>query len=427
MPITRELGELQFFSTPCRSLTRHDFAKGGYERFSLSRTLVGSPPVLTFVAVLERDTPLSTLSRNAQRAIEHIVAQYPLLRCIVSDTRSRHPSFTSDTSFDETKVLNVISSETDLPAGELVCRELVAAKTLLDLETGPLWRITIHKGPATTCIALTLNHVICDGLGGRNLTGDFLRYLFSEVTESVPAVHVLPPALESTIDVSTPRISEGWNPPAYWPNPPPFQPYTRDIRLELLPFTSADVGRLKAAGRAHGVATLHPLLITIMLTAVSATWAKDTSIQNVHVGTAISLRDISLGHPYATGNYVGDLAFTYPTVDRSSVFWDIARDYARKLVDPASVEKARRTWGFLANIPDPDRLPVPNKTGWEIYIESRLHARNPFGASAEISNLGVMNEDVPGVKEVIFAQAPSPIWSAITLNVRTALRHFFTC
>jgi hypothetical protein len=281
--------------------------------------------------------------------------------------------------------------------------------------------VTLYEGSQSR-LAIALDHTVCDGLGGRNLLGQLLQLLSSkeELIHAIEGAKNLPLPLESTMDVTPLSEPETTGPTnsteaeqVIWPNPPLVVPYTRSSRVELITVSAQDISKIKVVGKSHGVQTLHPLLHAITLASLSAT-ANFKPIKVV-TSTPVSLRDPNLGHPYATGNYVGDHSVTVQ-LDGSLLFWNHAREYATGLKDPIAIEKSKRTMGTLLLLPDPDPMPFPNKTGWGLWIDEAKKA-SKYKVSSEISNLGVVREDLNGVRAVAFAQAPSPGWSGIILNV----------
>lgn len=384
---------------------------GHYERFSLTRTLCGAAPIVAYIATLVDPPKQSYL----EQVVDEMMATYPMLGCSVQDSTTPHPRFVHNPSLRAHDIVRIASTEIDTSA--LLKQELDEARKL-DVTIASPWKVTLYTGTLPR-IAVTLNHTLCDGVGGRNLTGHLLRLLgtqdrFVELTP-VSDRATLPPTLESTIDMTQSAASEDHlEKNVCWPNPVPFAPYTRGIRIETICVSEARLLQLKLVGKAHNVATLQPLFQTAALVSLSVALRGDPI--DVISSTAISVRDRTLGHPYATGNYVGDYAERF-TLDSSLRFWDTASTYASKLKDPKTMAQSKRVMGFLRFIPNPDPSPYPGKTGWEVWAEGKLKAPSPYGSSLELSNLGMMLEDLPHVREVAFSQPPSPVWGALTINL----------
>jgi len=288
-----------------------------------------------------------------------------------------------------------------------------------------------------TRLVLSLNHILTDGIGGRNLLSELLEYLQSKPKHiaALPDLTVphLPPTLESSVDVR-PRLLHmlhvvflelvaphlPWflrpRPPLpHWPNPPPVAPYTCAPRVALFQLPATLLPALKRTGQAHAVRTLHPLLHTIGLFALYHATDHAGPLR-VKTWTPISQRSPEAGHPACTGNYVADHAQLCSLAPASS-FWDLARKYANELVDPTARARARGEIGMLAYVPNPSQMPAPDKSGWEVFWERKLVAPEPYSASLMLSNLGVMEGEAEGVEEVVFGQMPSPIGPGLTLNV----------
>jgi hypothetical protein len=341
-----------------------------------------------------------------------------MLQCRISNPHTRQPRYQHVPDFAPEWIIGVHQNSNDRPTSDLVKLELNRQTiSRIDPNFGLLWHITIYEG-AETRLAITFNHTICDGLGGKNLVGQLLHYLGGGDPPMTPPPTGLPPSLESSVDVSVPPPEEAQkNDNPCWPNPPFVAPFTREKRVAVIQISAPNVTALKTVGKANGVKTLHPVLHTIVLGALSAA-SEGTTLKNIKISTPISLRDPSVGHPYTTGNYVGDLGSSYSELSSSFNFWATARAFAAELTDPVNVDKARRAMGALAHFSDPDPMPEPDKTGWQVWVENEMRKESPYAMSFEISNLGMIQEDLPRVKEVVFAQAPSPIWSAIAFNVR---------
>lgn len=398
---------------------------GPYERYSLCRTLVGHPPVISYIAVLASTPSESTI----QASIAHLLVQYPLLKCHIADPHTAHPRYVHEPSLNAKDVFRGASS--DASHADILKAELDAAREEFDVHKSPLWRVTLYTGMAAPRLALTLNHTLSDGIGGRNLLGQLLSLLPSPPASALP-VDALPPTLESTVDVRpgylhllstvfseliAPRLPSFITSPKtpIWPNPTPIVPAKGRVCVLAVSIPSDWIPRLKSSGAAHGVKTLQPLLHTCALAALSAA-VEDQEIR-IATDTPISLRDAGVGHPRATGNYIGSHVSSYPALSPNIVFWDEARSYANAIRDPARQAEARGAIGMLAYAPNPEAKPGTEKSGRELWMEGRIGSTQSLGISIELSNLGLMEESVEGVREVIFVQTPGPAGSALTLNL----------
>jgi hypothetical protein len=406
---------------------------GGYELFSLARTLIGFPPVLAFAATLNpAPTPDVLMSE-----IDALLSRYPLLSCCVPNPRVPRPTYERNLSLKAQDIVRLVSSAAP-STPELLGKHMEEANTF-DVKTGPLWRVTLYQpseGSKATLV-MSLNHLLNDGLGTRNMFSEIISKVSSTsaVTgsqdDTTVALAAFPPTLEETVDVRpgwmqlfevlfaevlTPLLPSFLRPRTVpiWPNPPRYQPYIRPPRTVLMQIPAKNVASLKASGRTHGVRTLHPLLMAI---AFHALWDANGRPATLHGSSCspFSERDAALGHPPFTGNYVSSLT-TVKDLSPAVGFWDLAQTLSGDLVSPGLRARARGNMGMLAYIPSAEKL-VDGKAGWETFFERQLTSDAPFGTSIELSNLGVMDVE-EGVSEVAWAQAPYPCSSLLLLNVR---------
>jgi hypothetical protein len=413
----RELGTSLSASTFIAN-TKSRFITGLYERFSLSRTLVGIPPIITYITSLREAPSLERL--NA--AIDHLISSYPLLQCAVPYPHTRHPRYVPRGVLHASDVLVQVRS--DSGSAKVLEQELDSGKQF-NLHDGPLWRVVLYGGSVPR-LALTLNHLLCDGSGGKNLVGHLLTLLSTENLPEITPPSTLPPSMESTVPefLESPTEAGDNGPPPepdppLWPNPPPCAPYTRDGRVAVIHISAPEVSKLKDIGKAHSVKTLQPLLHAIAVASLS--YAVKGLPIHVLTSTPISTRDPVLGHPYATGNYVGGHSQLYQPLKSSLLFWNTAREYGVGLTNPETISADRRVMSFLKYLPDPDPMPLENKTGWELLFEKAMNKPTPYRGSIELSNVGVLKEELSNVSDVAFAQAPNPVNVGLCLNVSRAL------
>jgi hypothetical protein len=394
--------------------------QGNYERFSFSRVLAGIAPVVVYVATLIDPPSFDRL----EKAIETLLVAYPLLQASIPTPHIRHPAYVHNPEITAHDILR--RDKSGASHADLLDRELNEAK-YFNIRTGPAWRVTFYDGTSPR-VALAFIHTLCDGLGGRNLMGQLLQLITSdnEINVSLARASEFPPSLESTIDQGPPpSASDPPPPPAsvteaeIWPNPTPVIPFTRESRTSIVQIPAETVSKLKSTIIAHGVRTLHPLLHAVAVASLSA--AVGGKPINALTSTPISLRNPSLGHPYATGNYVGGYSSTYFPLEPSREFWELVHTYAKGLSDPQTLEEAKRTFRFLLYLPDPDPSPAPDKTGWSLLMEEKMNMHSSYRGSLELSNVGVIEEDVPGVQDVAFVQAPNPLNVGLSLNVSPSL------
>jgi hypothetical protein len=363
---------------------------------------------------------------------------------------------------------------------------LEAGKKFEILEKGPLWKVHIPTdgpcgpdGQPVRALVLIMHHVLADGIGARNLLAALLTELSAELrmsaeTPEVSEISVIPqtsvavrtpvpmpfpPPNEDTMDIRPSYghlVSEACSsiakslprcitPTVYaiWPNSnvPYGEPWLAAQRLALFSIPAAVVQGVKDTARRRGVKTLHPVLQAATLVALRTAFFKDDGDAllldddakhplQIKILTPVSLRNEDLGHPRACGNYVAPFTHDYPVsalrsgpgwsptpaAASTSVglkFWDVALDFAEDITDPAKRKRAAATIGMLAYVTD----------GWESWLLKKMQAEAPFGASLEISNLGVFTTDEEcGIEqqegfEVAWAQTASPLGESLSLNV----------
>lgn len=400
---------------------------GHYERYSLSRTLVGMPPALAFVATL----PTAPQRSDVVQAIAVLLRRYPLLSCVVTDTRTTSPKFVArEFSAEEVVKVDATRGDGGGTTEEALLAGLGEAKRI-DVEEGPLWRVLYEPSSESARIVLAANHTVSDGAGCKALLAELVLLIYHpeeiRIDTAGPtmaltmesSVDVRPPVLlllrEVFLELVAPRLPAFLQPtpslPIY-PSPALVTPHNQPTALRLAMFPSTIVAALKAAGAAHGVATIQPILHTCVIAALVTSSSALPGPHNFIIGTAISLRDPSL-HPPATGNYVAALMTSTTSSPLSSDFWTLTRAYAKRLADPKERAWAKGTMGMLAYIPDGIE---EGGTRWEAFLRKKMAAENPWMDSAGLSNLGAVRMPLDGV-DVAWAQA-APAVGCFSLNVR---------
>lgn len=406
---------------------------GNYERYSLSRTLVGMPPVLSFVASLPTAPDRSAILH----AITTLLKRHPLLSSTIQDVRTTAPRFISRDVAPE-EVLKVDDGSASGTVEEALLAGLSEGEKI-DVEKGPLWRVLYlpsrGEGGGKAKLVLVVNHTVSDGVGTKALLAELLQLGFSPKTAAAneSVVPALPVSMEASIDVRPPillLVREVFlelilpHLPAFlqpspsapiYPSPALVTPHNQPTALRLATFPSSLIVSLKCAGTAHDVPTIHPVLHTCLLAALVYSSSALPGPHSFTLGTAISLRDATL-HPTATGNYVASLWSSHTSPSPSSDFWVLAREYARRLVDPRERAWAKGAMGMMAYIPDGLE---EGGTGWEAFLRKKMAAENPWTATAGLSNLGVVKMPLEGI-EVAWAQA-APAVGCFEVNVRTSM------
>ncbi|GAA6056595.1 hypothetical protein JCM3770_006658 [Rhodotorula araucariae] len=416
-------------------------ALGPYERYSLARTRAGVAPVVAVTALLDG---AKVDPARLSHAIQTLLAKYALLSCSVANAATGEPHFRR--SAVEARDVLVEGPEVGRDAGDALLAAL-GAGVEFDVEKAPLWRVWHSAAGAQGQIRLTLavHHVLSDGTSTRNIFAHLLRALREPPTGDEPVEAELAPSLEDTVDVrpsmltlvktvveelvllKLPSFLRPAPSPVVFPNPPLLSPYLQPTALKVLSLPAPVVARLKATAKARDIATLHPVLYTAALAALSSSLsARDAASRADEIvgDSPISLRDPSAGHPAITGNYVCSLSTAHgPAAPSATAFWASCAAYATRLADPAARADAKGGMGLLAYVPNGaagSGGAQDARTGFDVWMEEKLHSERPYGASFEVSNLGVLPptgwEGEGGIDEVYWAQAAMAVGPALAIN-----------
>ncbi|BGP14941.1 hypothetical protein JCM10213_007257 [Rhodosporidiobolus nylandii] len=407
---------------------------GKYERFSLARAQTGVAPIVAFTALLPPSVTVEAATVLA--AVQALLGRYPLLRCVVAGRTTTKPHFAIKDGLTAAEILDERSQAT---VEEALSAALEAGR-VFDLDAGPLWKVWLSAadGHGRSRLTLAVHHTIADGSGTRNLFAELLSLVRTPAAAEVPKEAASAAAsLEDTVDMrlskfrlakvvfseiilpSLPTFLRPAPPLPVFLNHPATAPHLEPSALRLLSLAPSVVAGLKAAGKAHGVPTLHPLLYVAALAALAASVpSPSVPLLRIVGSTPYSLRDPAV-HPHCTGNYVcghtcsDAVASLLPTR-----FWAHCAAYAQTLSSPATKAYAKEGMGMLSLIPDGE-LPAaegkPARTKWEGWIEDKL-AKREFGESFEVSNLGVLPATGWELEEVHWTQTASAFVAALQLN-----------
>ncbi|GJN89866.1 hypothetical protein Rhopal_002855-T1 [Rhodotorula paludigena] len=410
-------------------------ALGLYERYSLARSQAGVAPVVAFTATLPAD---KIDAQALSAAVAQLLARYPLLSCTVADIATVKPRYVRAEAIKPDDIF-VEDAEVGGTVTEALLEALQAGASI-DVVKGPLWRVKLAGADVQgrRRVSLTAHHVLSDGSSTRNLFAELLA-LSRQTSESQSAPTAFPPSLEESVDVRpsswtmvkvvysellAPKLPAFLRPatPTFFPNPPLAPPFEQQTALKHLSLPASLVDGLKSIGKSHNIATLHPVLYISALAALSSTLAGESSTAPHLVGDSpISLRSASAGHPTCTGNYVSSISTPHPALSPSSErFWPACAEYAKRLADPAARKAALEGMGMLAYVPDGLDPSRAGKTKFDAWLEDGLRKAEPWSASFEVSNLGVLPatgwEGDEGLEDVAWAQAGMCIGPALTIN-----------
>jgi hypothetical protein len=377
------------------------------ERWSLARNRVGSPIVVIFYASL----PAGVISRqDLEHAVSSLLDVYPILRYAIDDQGGRHPVYhpVQFSPEDVTEILPMCGSH-----GDIINRANTLGSSF-DVQRGPLLRVELHRGELRDGLVVYFDHIICDGLGGRNLFSDLLTLLSS--TSALTKSTGLPIRMDDTVDLSPHHLVDV--PSTYPTSVDGYQPRTAPQVLTDWTLPHDSLTKLMAIGKLQGVPTLQPILHTASLAALHLA-SLSTQPLAIRTSTPISERNETHGHPRSTGNYV---VFHYATTvtDISILFWDEARKYSSTLRKPQSRSDARAALGQLSLLgKSVDALGV----GWDEHMNKLADNANGTARLAlAISNVGRLELPQKGrlqgaVKDVYFSQSASAVGAAVVLSV----------
>ncbi|PWN53668.1 hypothetical protein IE53DRAFT_408510 [Violaceomyces palustris] len=190
---------------------------GLHERFCVSRHKLGEPPIVSLVAKIEGRL-CQEIEDSFKRRVSELLLILPVLSCRISESDSSKPKFRRVQ--DELGPDDIYRS-VDHPifksevqpsfscASSRILSEEIHSLGRVDIELGPLWRLTTYPSHAEKSfyVALTVHHVISDGQGSSNLLKTFLqddlptRELLTGGTEDC-----MPPISDQTEDMR-PRLT----------------------------------------------------------------------------------------------------------------------------------------------------------------------------------------------------------------------------
>ncbi|WWD10506.1 hypothetical protein V865_008642 [Kwoniella europaea PYCC6329] len=417
------------------------------ERWSLSRHNVGSPITVVYHASL----PAGVISEDdLKKAVVESSNAYPILLCGVGGANTRHPRYVKRKNIGPDDIVKVVELEEENTLSDLVDRGVIEGKSF-DPSSGPLWRLQLHRFACSTTrpprdrIVLLIDHILCDGLGARNLFTDLLGSLSGIPIPTQP--EGLPSRLDDTVDLQpekedAPPISStiashlksitqqatSYVSPAPTYNKFPLKPaadydsITAPQQFSEFDLSPSELSALLSEGKKHGIPTIHPVIHIACLVALyraitpSAAWTFDTSVP-------ISDRREDLGHPRATGNYV-TFHFSTDRIDQSTLFWKHVRDFSMELRQPKTKVVARKTLGKLALIND-DQPEDGDSSLWEEYLIRLVNdPSGPHKLSLAVSNVGIIDVPTSGklagqVQDVYFSQAASAMGGCAVVSIVT--------
>ncbi|KAL9934802.1 hypothetical protein V8E36_006577 [Tilletia maclaganii] len=384
---------------------------GLHERFSVARTKYGSPPVITWAAVLTAPAPdpepiLSHLRARvdyvlgASFAFSSIIAQGDSHRPRVArlkpvptskDIVSLRESIALDnvaaadvdgapgpagTIQDEDEEKKVVNSLRRLRNRCMTAEErLRIDESLLSISDRTLWNVALYPVTSTEeaksyfVLTATFNHIIADGKGTFNVFNALLSRADPAPDPSDPTAPSAPSdqAFDVTIEPEADALPQDEETKAapFWPQSVLKNLLECPVGLRTVDLDAAFSTKLKAVAKQHSVKTLHPVFEAAVVIALDHAVASvdpakgpndDGSSHSIITSTAISVRGSSLSqvpvsqHGHYGGNWVGGRegrVLCKPALR----FWDLARHIADQLGRPQTLKAAMSLWKGLQFLP----------------------------------------------------------------------------
>lgn len=455
----------------------------------MARDNLKQPPNLVYLAVFApgaHSPSLETLRTNYQA----LASESPLLQCKIGGRRTASPRWVmvqgapDVQDFVQERALDSYGLD-DCPetewasdgAGEdakckwlqhILKREVADSKRNFNVETGRMINVrrifsndTDQNKP--TFIAMTIHHVLTDGLGGARL---FSKLLSPCEHKPITKMVDFPPPLEDTVDTSCSwtRLAKFGLSEILLPNLPSFirqrfeqriwpavDEYSENahsslgdypLELGVQHVEQGVLDRLSKTGKVMNV-SVHAILCASLCMALQGSIPlqdrPEHSTWDISIDMPMSDRNTRLGHPEMTGNYVvpGQVHQTVTAPSSSQIrgstflpddeFWKIAQGFSRDIKGDMRIN-GRGVWGMLRYVSTAEMKPSPLTeqgvyTGWEEMLWSKLAPPHKITTSAEISNLGKfdLKSDFASAQSVLWCQSVMPFaGTAFELSVMSA-------
>jgi hypothetical protein len=400
-------------------------------------------------------------------AAAQLLSRHRLLSCCVLDQDTQHPYYGTIADIDPARAVSEVSepdrstSSTDSDVAARI-NALVLDQLNKRFDTGDtstlLWRITLSVPPegsdTPSLLALTISHVISDGVGARRLATCLLEILGAWETLSDPPPKrvipsndlAIPPSMEDVHDVrpSIPYVAKVvWRElirpklplPRRWLAPPPIwsgEPVAMgELRSRPMCSRIVFLPSLVATSRSNKI-TVQPVLQALVYASMSSlraaagppppTTSSSTPLQ------LLTETPVGLDRPDSTvlGNYVSVLTHAAKILPTDK-FWAHARSYAETLNNPTDHQKAKEYMGMLSYVLDKDKFARDKLSGFGRPLDSAAR----FDISFEVSNVGAVVPDSTSaaavemaaaergrieVENAWFGQAPMPIACPLELS-----------
>ena len=385
------------------------------ERWSLARHNVGNPIIVVFSATLPRGL-VSEI--DLQEAVGQLSNQYPMLKCAVQDRTTKEPKYRMMDAYDPKGIVSVSPLAQDMTLPQILL-ESVMRGVEFDADQGPLWEVQLHQAEHSyqrDQLILIMDHIICDGVGSKNLFSELLGQLSAPNATSHVECTILPKRLDDFCDLKplaqpTPRPSPPLHLKSFPGKQPGYSARTASQQFFTFSVPRDRLSKLITAGKQHDVRTLHPILYVAGLLALYRATLPDSGRYFFGTATPFSHRD-EADNPACTGNYV-----TFHIKDEvilpNTRFWERTREFSEELRHPETKQNTKRALGGFAAFSDVPVVEGSERTGWEDAIDGLIdHVDGSHQLAYVVSNVGVMKVPKEGklagvVQDVCFAQTSS--------------------
>lgn len=378
---------------------------GLHDRFSLSRTLIGFPPVVAIVSSFtlphkaqSLDDEVSKIQALLQGRITKLLEIVPALSAKVVDSNTKEPKWSSlDRKIASNEVLNLHTGIGEVGLQEILSKQLSLGMSL-DPRQPPMWKVDVHFQPNSKVyyIGLSVNHCVADGKGCFNLfkllvsppfdlSNDLTQRqieiirgssetCFPEASDVVfnmkPGwVTFLKVIFKALVIPKLPRfIRVSLEERQHWPYRIEKEIKNCQPNLILIQFKRKDFLKdLKENCIGFGsIKTIHSVIHSSIIVGILSL----TSVENenkiegdgdrseagfdvIKSGTPINLRKEE--HGLVAGNFISEFEWTEEINGKDALFWEITKRYDSVLNSAEGRKQALSQFGMLAYVSDVDR------------------------------------------------------------------------
>ncbi|KAH0333521.1 hypothetical protein KCU81_g9844, partial [Aureobasidium melanogenum] len=317
------------------------------ERFQLAQARAGTVPYITIIGVI-LIPPVDLMQKLAEISvnIDELMRVHPILVAGIDDTDIRRPKwrpnhdnppFESNGSMFHPIVESTVIKVQSI--AHVVGAEEAEAQGF-NLATGPLWRIGVYgldnEPPNSYCVALTIHHIVTDGMGALALLEQVMHPpSTTSATSARPRQQPLPPKTQKTMRMQPSvmgtirkgarwllnhkmslKVTQGLGATKVWPPSDLLKdgPRRADVGHISVNFGQDEnriVERLEALG--HQIGSVHSVLHTAAVIALAAAVATgDDTFDTIGTETPMSLRPEARNAPRIGGNYTGMVERSIP-------------------------------------------------------------------------------------------------------------------